>query len=212
MSPIPDILGFRDEDAMSRSVPDASAEPLWASFADGLRAFVAARVPVQDAEDVAQEALLRIHKNAATLKNPQRTQAWIYTVARRTIADFYRSRRPVDVPDSKDFEAMVDPNAAVAEKLATFAGDHSVHEEVLTWLRPIAEQLPPGYREALLMADFEGLTQGQVADALGLSVPGAKSRVQRARKMLAAELERCCAVELGAEGRVEDFERKQCDC
>jgi len=197
---------------MSRSVPPASAQPLWADFVDGLRAFVAARVPSQDAEDVAQEALLRIHKSAASLENPQRAQAWVYTVARRAIADFYRARRPLEVADSTELESMADPSAAVAEKLATFDGDHSTHEEVLTWLRPIAEGLPPGYREALLMADFDGATQRQVAAALGLSLPGAKSRVQRARRMLAAELERCCAVELGAEGRVEDFERKSCDC
>ncbi len=197
---------------MDASTARSGAQPIWAHFVDGLRAFVAARVPSQDAEDVAQEALLRIHKSAGSVKNPQRTQAWVYTVARRAIADFYRSRRPTEVADSVELESVVDPSAAVAEKLATWEGDHSVHEEVLTWLRPIAEDLPPGYREALLMADFEGRTQRQVAEALELSVPGAKSRVQRARKMLAAELERCCAVELGAGGRVEDFERKSCDC
>ena len=190
----------------------ASTEPSWASFVDGLRAFIAARVPSQDAEDVAQEAFLRIHESVASLDDPQRAKAWVYTVARRAVADFYRRRRPADAADSNELDSVPDATAAVAEKLATFDGDHSVHEEVLTWLRPIAESLPDGYREALLMADFEGLTQRHVAEALELSVPGAKSRVQRARKMLASELEKCCAVELGAEGRVEDFERKACDC
>ena len=186
--------------------------PTWSHFVDGLRAFVARRVPAQDAEDVAQEALLRIHKSAPDLRDPQRIQAWVYSVARHAVADYYRAHRTVEVADSLELESMVDPGSGVAEKLATFRGDHSVHEEVLSWLRPTAEQLPEGYREALLLADFEGRTQREVAEALDLSLPGAKSRVQRARRMLAAELQRCCSVEFGAEGRAEDFKRNACDC
>jgi len=199
-------------DVMSSSAAPANVEPAWAHFVDGLRAFVNRRVPAQDAEDVAQDALLRMHQSASTLRDPRRVQAWVYAVARYTIADYYRAHRSGEVADSVELDKIADPGTGVAEKLATFNGDHSVHEEVLTWLRPIAEQLPAGYREALLLADFEGKTQRQVAAALDLSLPGAKSRVQRARRMLAAELERCCSVELGAEGRVEDFKRNACDC
>ena len=192
--------------------PREGVEPSWAHFVEGLRTFVGRRVPAQDADDVAQDALLKIHQSAATLRDPQRIQAWVYSIARYAIADYYRTHRRAEVADSLELEGMVDPSAAVAEKLATFDGDHSVHEEVLTWLRPTAEQLPAGYREALLLADFEGRSQRQVAETLGLSLPGAKSRVQRARRMLATELERCCSLELGAEGRVEDFKRNTCDC
>ena len=197
---------------MSPSATQASPEPSWAHFVDGLRAFIARRVPAQDADDVAQDALLRIHKSAASVRNPQSTQAWVYSVARHAIADYYRAPRAAEVVDSSELESRIDPSSGIAEKLATFKGDHSAHEEVLTWLRPAAEQLPGGYREALLLADFEGLPQREVAEKLGLSLPGAKSRVQRARRMLAAGLERCCSVELGPEGRVEDFKRNACDC
>lgn len=197
---------------MSPPAPKARVEPSWTHFAEGLRAFVARRVPAQDADDVAQDALLRMHKSAAAVRDPRRLQAWVYSVARYAIADYYRAHRSNEIADSIELESVADPDAGVAEKFASFDGDHSVHEEVLTWLRPIAEQLPEGYRQALLLADFEGRPQRQVAEALGLSLPGAKSRVQRARRMLATELERCCSVELGAEGRAEDFQRNTCDC
>lgn len=187
-------------------------QPAWEHFVDGLRGFVARRVPAQDAEDVAQDTLLRIHKSASSLRDPRQAQGWVYSVARHAIADYYRAHRSLEVADSIELESTVDPDSGIAEKLANFHGDHSAHEEVLSWLRPTAEQLPEGYRQALLLADFEGHTQREVAEALDLSLPGAKSRVQRARKMLAAELERCCSVEFGAEGRVEDFKRNTCDC
>lgn len=194
------------------STSETTATPFWEVFVEGLRAFISRRVPAQDADDVAQEALLKIHRSASTLRDPQRVQSWVYAIARYAVADYYRTHRSIEVADSIELESTIDPSSGIPEKLATFDGDHSVHEEVLTWLRPTAEQLPEGYRQALLLADFEGQTQRQVAKALGLSLPGAKSRVQRARRMLAAELERCCSIELGAEGKVEDFERNTCDC
>ena len=196
----------------SPSSSEASSPPSWSHFVDGLRTFIGRRVPAQDADDVAQDTLLRIHKSASALRDPERVQAWVYSVARHAIADYYRTHRSVEVADALELESMADPSAGVAEKLATFRGDHSVHEEVLTWLRPTAEELPEAYREALILADFEGRPQREVAEILGLSLPGAKSRVQRARRLLAAELERCCSVELGDDGRVEDFRRNSCDC
>lgn len=197
---------------MKGSEPERQAEPAWTHFLGGLRAFVSKRVPAQDVDDVTQDALMRIHTGAPGLKDPARTQAWVYTVTRRAVADYYRRHRSIEVTDSLALESVVDPGSGDGERLGRLGGDHSPHEEVLSWLRPMAEQLPPSYREALLMADFEGRTQREVAEALGLSLPGAKSRVQRARRMLAADLDRCCSVELGPDGRVQDFRPNTCDC
>jgi RNA polymerase sigma-70 factor (ECF subfamily) len=76
----------------------------------------------------------------------------------------------------------------------------------------MADDLPDGYRDALVMADFEGRAQQEVADRLGLSLSGAKSRIQRARKMLGDALRACCDVEFGAEGRAVAYRRLEtCD-
>lgn len=181
----------------------------WMPFVEALRAFVARRVPSADAEDVAQDVLLRLHQGAAELRDASRAEAWVYGVARRAIADYYRRRRP---PGSElEAEELADPNPVELRGFADFAGAHDVHEEVLSWLRPMAEDLPPMYRDPLILADFEGRTQRQVAEELGLSLSGAKSRVQRARAMLGDLLRRCCEIELGPEGRAVDFERRQCE-
>jgi len=187
----------------------SGAEP-WGPFQQGLSAFVARRVPHQDAEDVVQDILLRLHRSAATLRDAGRAESWVYGVARRAIADFYRRRHPMDsLPEALD---IPEQSEAPRRGFASFPGDHSVHEEVLSWIRPIAESLPDHYREALLMADFEGHSQKQVAEALGLSLSGAKSRIQRARALLGEDLRRCCKVSLGPEGKAVDFERRECDC
>ncbi|MEM7050232.1 MAG: sigma-70 family RNA polymerase sigma factor [Acidobacteriota bacterium] len=183
--------------------------PSWHRFLKGLRAFVARRVPEQDADDVVQEVLLRLHQGAAGLRDAKRAEAWVFTIARRTIADFYRARRPTSEEEVDQLAASLPDEPG---SFATFPGDHSVHEEVLSWLRPMAEELPEKYRQALILADFEGLKQREVATRLGLSLSGAKSRVQRARTMLAGALEACCEVELGPDGRAVDFLRRDCAC
>lgn len=182
----------------------------WLPFAAGLRAFVRRRVPAQEADDVTQEVLLRLHRGAGSLRDGERAEAWIYSIARRTIADFFRRRRPAEpLQEADDATGNADPEL---KGFGDFSGSHSPHEEVLSWLRPMVEELPSPYREALLATDFDGRTQRQLAQELGLSVSGVKSRVQRARKMLGEALQRCCEVELGGDGRVSDFRRKDCSC
>ena len=72
----------------------------------------------------------------------------------------------------------------------------------ITWLDEMIQSLPDGYRQAVQMAEIEEQSQQDVADRLGLSLSGAKSRIQRGRAMLKDVLQRCCSFELDARGRV----------
>jgi RNA polymerase sigma-70 factor (ECF subfamily) len=197
---------------MPPTTPATDPTAHWQPFVAGVRAFVARRVPAQDADDVAQEVMVRLHQAAATLRDAERAESWVYGIARRTVADHFRARGGTErAPGTEPVDDL--PAAAAPHRgFGTFRGAHSVHEEVLSWLRPMAEELPDGYRQALLLADFEGRPQREVAKLLGLSLSGAKSRVQRARAMLGEHLRRCCEVELGADGEVVDFRRRSCDC
>lgn len=183
----------------------------WEPFVRGVFGFVAGRVPRDDAEDVAQDVLLRLHQRSGELRDAERAEAWVFSIARRAIADYYRTRARQPANDEAADEIAA-PEGDALPGFARFEGDHSTHEEVLSWLRPLVDALPDEYREALLLADFENLTQKEIAERLGLSLSGAKSRVQRARKMLGELLGLCCAVELGPDGKAVDFKRLGCDC
>ena len=182
--------------------------PVWRPFVDGLRRFIAGRVSDANAPDVLQDTLLRLHKAADSLRDADRAEAWVFSIARRAIADHYRQeeRRPVDVAAGSAEEVTDAPDPAT-ENLADYDGPHDVHEEVLSWMRPMAEELPEMYRRPLVMADFEGHTHQAVADELGLSRSGATSRIRRARAKLRDRLGRCCAVEFGPDGRAVAFHR-----
>ena len=66
------------------------------------------------------------------------------------------------------------------------------------------EGLPDAYREAIVLTEFEGLTQKELADRLGISLSGAKSRVQRARGQLKQMLLGCCQFEFDRRGGIID--------
>lgn len=200
-----------NESKSSPESPEVSQKDApWRPFVRGLRAFISRRVPSSDSEDVLQDTLARLHEAASSLRDTDRAEAWVFSIARRTIADFYRARerRPVDETVGRADDIAAE-DASTTEQLEPYEGDHDVHEEVLSWLRPMAEELPEMYRRPLIMADFEGHTQQDVADELGLSLSGAKSRVQRARAKLGDRLTRCCEVEFDPDGQAVAFRRRE---
>ena len=72
-------------------------------------------------------------------------------------------------------------------------------------LREMIGSLPRPYQEALMLVEIEGLSQKEVAEKLDLSYSGAKSRVQRGRRLLREALVNCCHIELDRRGRIIDY-------
>jgi len=174
---------------------------LWRQFSDQVRGFIKSKVSNDaEAEDVLQDIFIRIHEGIGNLRNEDRVQSWVFGIARRALADFYRKKgRGKEEPAGVEIQTGGDDNPAI--DLNKYEGDHSVHEEVLSWLIPMIDELPEKYGKPLKMADVEEKTQQEVADHFGLSLSGAKSRVQRARQKLGEVLAACCEVEFGDEGR-----------
>lgn len=185
-----------------------NTENLWKEFSDHVRNFIRQRVSDDnDAEDVLQDIFIRIHNGIGSLKNEERIESWIFSITRRALADYYRSKdRKKTTPASDRIEEPADD---VNFNINEFEGEHDVHEEVLSWLIPMIDELPEKYRTPLKMADVEGKTQQEVADHFDLSLSGAKSRVQRAREKLGEVLADCCEVEFGEEGRAVAYRKRE---
>lgn len=90
--------------------------------------------------------------------------------------------------------------------MASAARHRELVERLSEVVKEMLEGLPAGYWEALYLTEYEGLTQKELAERLGISMSGAKSRVQRTRARLRALPLDCCHFELDVCGRVMDFE------
>ena len=156
--------------------------------------FLRKRVDPQDVDDVLQTVFVRIHRGVANLRDGDKLVAWAYQIARNAIVDHARRRShaPLDPALTPEAPAVAD-DAAAARELALVVGR-------------FIEMLPAVYREALQLTELDGLTQAEAAARVGLSLPGMKSRVQRARVQLRELLEACCNIELDPRGAIIDVE------
>ena len=182
----------RAHDEGRRPMP-LSAQEVYDRFDADLGAFVRSRVGDPDAaEDVLQEIYLKIHSRIGTVRDDEKIAPWVFRVARNGVIDFYRSDRPTE--ELKEVpESPLDPEG------------EDLRLELSNAVRDMMEGLPPEHREALHLTEYEGLTQKELAHKLGISLSGAKSRVQRARTRLKAMLLNCCHFELDRRGRVTNY-------
>jgi len=184
------------ESAASSASLASSAPPPWESLRAELLRFVRGRIgDPAAADDIVHDALLRALAELEGPEPPVHLRGWLYRVTRNAIVDHYRARRPVEELPA-ELEAANDEQEASAER------------ELAGCLAPLLATLPAVSREALTLAEVDGLAPREIAERAGLSLSGAKSRVQRARKMLRSALLDCCRVEVDRRGGVLDFESR----
>lgn len=180
----------------------ANLQQLWDRYSLRLKAFIRSRVADEaEADDVLQEVFIRVHRNLCCQPDSEwgKPEAWIYQIARNLIIDHYR-RRKESVEISETLPA--EPDVPEDDPAATLAFS----------LKEVVDELPEPYRQALLLTEYEGLSQKELAERLGISLSGAKSRVQRARDKLRDLLLQCCHFELDRHGRILDYYERCCCC
>jgi RNA polymerase sigma-70 factor, ECF subfamily len=139
----------------------------------------------EDAEEAAQDALWTAARKVHTFKGDSAFGSWLYRIAANAAYQKLRTRKskgrevaiddvlPSLDQDGRHFEPMDDWSNRVDQK--ALQGElRAVLEEAIT-------ALPPDYRTALVLHDVEGLSNPDIAEALGISLPAVKSRVHRSR-------------------------------
>jgi RNA polymerase sigma-70 factor (ECF subfamily) len=182
-------------------VIEATERGAWEDLAARLRPFVERRIPSPaDADDVLQEVLLRMHRGFDTLADEERFGAWVYQIARNTIADHLR--RPL--------RQVLTADGELPDRAAPLDEDEALEEEVARYLATLVPLLPAVYREAMTLVEIDGVSQTEASRRLGVSVSGMKSRVQRGRARLRELLEVRCRVAVDARGRVVGCDPNPC--
>ena len=177
-----------------------SIEQMWHTYHTKLHHFIHRRVgDAASADDILQEVFLRIHARIDTLNERSKLHRWVYQITRHAIIDHYRAdARGEDIP------AMLSATEMEPHEKA--------RHEIKACLVPMMQGLPDHYRQALMLSDLEGVRQQEVARQQGVSLSGAKSRVQRGRAMLKDLLLACCHFEFDHRGIMIAYEQKRTCC
>ncbi|HYL83109.1 MAG TPA: sigma-70 family RNA polymerase sigma factor [Candidatus Angelobacter sp.] len=140
---------------------------------------------IADAEDVAQEAMLRAYKSFDRLRDRSRFRGWLVRISFRIALDRLRSAKRRAQRDTLWSLPELQPPSPTAEDIAA-SSQFQGH------LHRALEELPEKLRLVLLLSAMEGHTIEEIASMVGVPVGTVKSRIFIARKKLAEKL-RCHA-------------------
>jgi RNA polymerase sigma-70 factor (ECF subfamily) len=146
----------------------------------------------EDAEEVAQDALWTAARKIGTFKGESAFGSWLYRITANAAYMKLRSRRakaneialddvlPALDEEGRHFEPMDDWSSRVDEQ--------ALQGELREVLEGAIAALPPEYRTAVVLHDIEGLSNPDIAETLGISLPAVKSRIHRSRLFLRQRL------------------------
>jgi len=139
-----------------------------------------------EAEDGAQEVMINAFRHLKSFRGDAKFSTWLVTIAMNEARQRLRkAKMAVQESLDGDLEGKEgDFTPAVLTDWREIPSEALEKKEMRQKLREAVEQLPPIYREVLVLRDLEELNQEETASALGISVTLVKVRLHRARMML----------------------------
>ncbi|ETK32420.1 RNA polymerase subunit sigma-24 [Microbispora sp. ATCC PTA-5024] len=127
------------------------------------------------ADDLSQEVWVAVVRGLPRLRQPERFAPWLFTIARRTVADHLRQAYQASETSVEEASALADDDSL---------------RDVLTTMQVEAglDELPPLEREVLILFHLQDLPLAACAEVLGVPPGTVKSRLHRARRMLRSAL------------------------
>ena len=176
---------------MNDEPQELTSGAIFEEYGERIRRYILGMVhDATEAEDLTQETFLRVHRKLDTLRDPKTLSVWLYRIATRVCYDRFRQpsyRNPPASLDAAAEERGAEP-AELADLEAPRVDQLLDQREMSACVRRYVEQLPDTYRTALFLHDFHGMTNPEIAERVGVSLPTVKIRLHRARRALAGVL------------------------
>src|SRR5215472_13869345 len=139
-----------------------------------------------EAEDGAQEVMINAFRHLKSFRGDAKFSTWLVTIAMNEARQRLRKARSSaqESLDEEREDREGDFTPAVLTDWREIPSEALEKKEMRQKLREAVEQLPPKYREVLVLRDLEELNQEETAKALGINITLVKVRLHRARMML----------------------------
>lgn len=129
-----------------------------------------------DIEDAAQLTLIAVMEKISQFEGRSRFQTWVRSIARNEALQLLRRKQRKTEPATDDVPEL----AAFSRRLSSVVADEMAVRQAL-------DRVPEPYREALILREFDQLGYDEIADRLGVPVGTVRSRIARARDLLARQ-------------------------
>ena len=149
----------------------------------------------QDAEEVAQDAFIRIHRALPSFRGDAEFTTWMYRITVNLARNKYRWNKSRGTQKNISINAPMETGNGDSEGMTLDVADPEMPpdervamDEMEKNLSAELERLPALYRETLVMRNLENMNYEQIADLLGCKLGTIKSRIARAREELRKRL------------------------
>ncbi|MDX1904488.1 MAG: sigma-70 family RNA polymerase sigma factor [Thermonemataceae bacterium] len=172
---------------------------IWTNFNKELKGFIYNKTRNSaDTDDILQEVFVKIIRNIDKVNQSENLRQYLYGMVRNTLNDYFKNQ--------KIFSDKTELQEQFSE-----TEDNSLNETIAECcIKPFINKLPDNYKQALLITEFQHISQKELAEKLNISYSGAKSRVQRGKEKLKELILNCCAYQNDKYGNLIDTEDRNC--
>lgn len=143
-----------------------------------------------DAEEVIQDVFVTVYRKLANFEGKSAFSSWLYRITVNTALMLIRKRKQHPTVSMEDITLQVRENWTGNDSASTDVTYMSTGYQLREKLEVAIGRLPEEYRTIFLLRDVDGLSNEDVSEVLGMSVPAVKSRLHRARLMLRKRLQK----------------------
>jgi RNA polymerase sigma-70 factor (ECF subfamily) len=173
---------------------DLEFQNIYEAYQPKLLRYLTRLVGATEAEDLTQEVLIKVNEAWLTFRGNSKVSTWIYRIATNAALDRLRSPSYKRVLDncSVNVETELDDQSAWTKENTPPVEQQIFRQEMNACIGSFIQKLPENYRVVLVLSEFEGRKDSEIAETLGISLNTAKIRLHRAKEKLKEELSAHC--------------------
>jgi len=146
----------------------------------------------QEAEDLVQETMLKAFRFAHSYQPGTNLRAWLFRILNTSAINRYRKQAthptPSSLPEGEEFYLYNQIRDLNGQELNQGAEEEVLSRYLDEDVYQALNDLPPNFRMAVVLADIEGLSYKEIAEALQIPIGTVMSRISRARRQLQKSL------------------------
>ncbi len=163
---------------------------IYETFQPKILRYLTRLVGEAEAEDLAQEVLIKVNEALPGFRGESQLSTWIYRIATNIALDRLRSPsyRRVTQSCAASAEAEVQDRDTLTGEKTPLVEPQIFRKEMSECLLGYIQRLPENYRVVLILSEFEGLKDNEIAETLEISPGAAKIRLHRAKERLKEDI------------------------
>jgi len=173
---------------------------IYKEFQPKILHYVARMTGIDEAEDITQEVFQKISLSLEDFKGESNLSTWIYRIATNTALDRFRSKAFKHSSAQSTLEDSIEDRNVWVGRPKTTLDQKLIRKEMSECVWEYIEKLPSDYRTIIVLSQFEGFKNREIADILQVSLDAVKIRLHRARASLKNLLDDACLFEHNEQG------------